>query len=198
MRRSTIAMAVCIACTAGAANALEAGDVILRAGLAQVSPDVSDHTGLKIDVDKDTQLGLTGTYMINPVIGVQLLAATPFTHDIKSDGTKIGSTKQLPPTVTLQWYPNVGDAIHPYVGAGINYTKFFGTKSDIPGVDITLTDSTGLALEAGVDVKISEKLLLNISVWKINIGTDVKLNGTKVGSVDIDPVAGMIGIGYRL
>ena len=59
MQKSSIALAVCLACAAGAASALEAGNVIVRGGLAQVSPDVSDHTGLKIDVDSNTQLGLT-------------------------------------------------------------------------------------------------------------------------------------------
>lgn len=197
MRKSSIALAVCLACAAGAANALEAGNVIVRAGLAQVSPDVSNNDGLTgIDVDKNTQLGLTAVYMVAPTVGVQVLGATPFKHDITSNGTKIGSTKQLPPTVTLQWYPKVGETFQPYVGAGVNYTRFFGTKNDL-GVDLKLTPSVGLALELGADVKLTDKVLLNLAVWKIKISTDVKINGSKAGSLDLDPLAAMIGVGYK-
>jgi len=91
----------------------------------------------------------------------------------------------------------VSDKVHPYVGAGVNYTKFFGTKNDL-GVNLKLSDSVGLALEAGVDVNLTNKLLLNLAVWKVNISTDVKVNGVKQGSVDIDPLAVMIGVGYKL
>lgn len=196
MQKSSIALAVCLACAAGAASALEAGNVIVRGGLAQVSPDVSDHTGLKIDVDSNTQLGLTAVYMVAPTVGVQLLGATPFKHDIQIGGVTHATTKQLPPTVTLQWNPKVGDTVQPYLGAGVNYTRFFGTKNDL-GVDLKLTPSTGLALEAGADVKLTDKVMLNFAVWKISITTDAKINGSKVGKIDIDPVAGMIGVGYK-
>ena len=196
MQKSSIALAVCLACAADAASALEAGNVIVRGGLAQVSPDVSDHTGLKIDVDSNTQLGLTAVYMVAPTVGVQLLGATPFKHDIQIGGVTHATTKQLPPTVTLQWNPKVGDTVQPYLGAGVNYTRFFGTKNDL-GVDLKLTPSTGLALEAGADVKLTDKVMLNFAVWKISITTDAKINGSKVGKIDIDPVAGMIGVGYK-
>jgi outer membrane protein len=196
MRAASTALLACLACSAGAASALETGDVIVRAGVAQVSPSVSDHTGLDLSVSKDTELGLTATYMVSPVIGFQLLGASPFSHDIKVGGVKHATTRQLPPTLTLQWYPAVSATVHPYVGAGVNYTRFFSTKNDL-GVDLKLSDSVGLALEAGVDVNVTDKVLVNLAVWKINISSDVKINDVKQGSVDIDPLAAMIGVGYR-
>lgn len=194
--KSAALVASILAATAGQAMAYEAGDIVLRAGIATVSPDVTDNTAVGVlDVDDNTQLGLTGTYFVSPSFGIELLAATPFEHDITAAGTKIGSTKHLPPTISAQWYPQVGAKFHPYVGAGLNYTMFF--EDDIPGADLELSDSVGLALEAGVDIDITDKLVLNASVWKIDINTDVSVNGTDIGELEIDPFAYMIGVGYK-
>lgn len=194
--KSAALIAGIIAATAGQAMAYEAGDVVLRAGIANVNPDVSDNTAVGVlDVEDNTQLGLTATYFLAPTLGVQVLAATPFKHDITAAGADLGSTKHLPPTVTLQWYPSISGNIHPYVGAGVNYTMFF--EDDIPGADLELDDSVGLALEAGVDIDLGSNLVLNAAVWKIDINTDVSLNGTNLGELEIDPLAVMVGVGYK-
>ena len=108
------------ALAAPATSFAEQGDWIIRIGAAMVDPDVSSDPIVitediildGVDVDSDTQLGITGTYMIRDRWGISLLAATPFEHDIKVSNTDIdaGSTKQLPPTLTLQWYPRGGTA----------------------------------------------------------------------------------------
>ena len=194
--KSAALLAAILAATAGQAMAYEAGDIVLRAGLASVNPDASNKTVIPaLDVDNNVQLGLTGTYFLSPTIGVQLLAATPFKHDITSAGTKIGSTKHLPPTVTMQWYPSIAGNIHPYVGAGLNYTMFF--EDDVPGANLELDDSLGLAVEVGVDIDLGSNLVLNAAVWKIDINTDVNLNGTNLGKLEIDPLAFMVGVGYK-
>lgn len=182
---------------ASPAVAYEKNDVIVRAGVAVVTPDVSTEAGLAgLDVDSDTQLGLTGTWMLHPHLGVELLASTPFKHDISLNGSKIGSTHQLPPTLSLQWYPLSSPTVQPYVGVGINHTIFFDIDNSL-SVNLELSDSTGLALEAGVDVKIGERLYVNAAVWKIDINTDVSINGAGQGGLEIDPFAAMLGLGYR-
>lgn len=197
--KSTVLIASMLAATAGQAMAYEAGDIVLRAGIANVNPDTSDsdiaNGALDIDVDDATQLGLTATYFISPTIGVQLLGATPFQHDISAGGTTIGETKHLPPTLTVQWYPQINDKIHPYAGVGLNHTFFFEDDSVLG--DLELSDSTSYALEAGVDIDLGSNLVLNAAVWKIDINTDVKLNGTNLGELEIDPLAYMIGVGYK-
>jgi len=79
---------------AGPALAHKAGDVIVRLGGIKVDPDASSETfnpalpavgGLGVDVDDDTQLGLTLAYMVTDSFGIELVGATPFTHDILLD-----------------------------------------------------------------------------------------------------------------
>jgi outer membrane protein len=195
--QKTLLIAMAAAASAPAL-AYEQGDVLVRVGAAMVSPDVSTDAGLaplQLDVDDNTQLGLTATYMLSPKLGVELLAATPFKHDITAGGAKVGQTKHLPPTVSAQFYPLSSPTVQPYVGVGLNYTFFF--EDDTVLGDTELTDSFGLALEAGVDIKVSDKVFVNASVWKIDLNTDVKVNGVKAGEVELDPFAAMIAVGFK-
>ena len=190
----TLLLSLAVAASAPA-FAYDAGDIMLRVGVAQVSPDVTTDAVLAgVDVESNTQLGLTATYMVTPKFGVELLGATPFKHDITAGGVTIGSTKHLPPTVTAQFYPLDNPTVQPYVGAGLNYTHFWG--EDLGGAG--LTDSVGLALEAGVDIKVADNVYVNAAVWKIDINTDLETPaGVKVGEVQIDPLAAMIAVGFK-
>jgi len=209
---------------ATATMAYQPGDFIVRAGAANVDPnDDSDALALngnaatwpgsEAEVDDDTQLGITLTYMIKEHWGIGLLAATPFDHDIKADlgnGTKLdaGSTKHLPPTVTLQYFPMAADSkFQPYIGAGINYTNFFDedVDSELEGVlghgSLELDDSWGYAFQIGADYQINEHWLVNASIWYLDIDTDAKFkfdSGDVIkADVDIDPMVYMVGVGYK-
>ena len=68
----------------------------------------------------------------------RVLAAWPFEHDIETKGALAGTgdaaeVKHLPPTVTLQYHFNTTSRLHPYVGAGINYTNFFSEDTNPSG-----------------------------------------------------------------
>lgn len=181
------------------AMAHEAGDMFIRGGLINVMPN-EDSTGLDLGVGNDLQIGLTATYMYTDNIGVELLAATPFTHDVTLAGAgKIGEVSHLPPSLMAQYYFGQADsAVRPYVGAGLNYTVFFDeqTEGAIDGVDLELDDSFGLAAQAGVDFNITDNLFINASIWYMDINTDVKLDGVKSAELDVDPVSVMASVGY--
>lgn len=210
-----------------AALAHEQGSIVLRGGAANVSPnedsDRIDIAGLAVldgvTVDSNTQLGLTLTYMFTDNLGLGVLASTPFEHDIyvKNAPVKAGSTKHLPPTITLQYFfGEASSAFRPYVGAGINNTTFFEEKPDaqlgaalesITGVpvatlapELDLDASWGYALEAGFDYELGEKWGLNAAIWYIDISTDATVSTTIADvpfNVDIDPFVYMIGLSYK-
>ncbi|TNF08330.1 MAG: outer membrane protein OmpW [Gammaproteobacteria bacterium] len=210
---------------ATAAMAYQPGDFIVRAGAANVDPeDDSDDLvlngttlgGTEAEVDDDTQLGITFTYMINEHWGVGLLAATPFEHDIEADLQSVslgkvdaGSTKHLPPTLTLQYFPMAADSkFQPYVGAGINYTNFFeeDVDSELEAFitskgKMELDDSWGYAFQVGMDYQLDEHWLINASIWYLDIDTDAKIkfdNGAVIKTdVDVDPMVYMVGVGYK-
>ncbi|MCE9664334.1 outer membrane beta-barrel protein [Halomonas sp. M5N1S17] len=185
------------------ALAYSEGDFITRVGVAHVDPKSNNGSlaGGTIDVDvrSDTNLGFTLGYLFHDNFGVELLAALPFKHDIHLNGADIASTKHLPPTLTVQYYPlgGTGAQIQPYAGIGLNYTNFFSEEIDIEGVDLDLSSSWGAAGQLGVDVRLDDNWAVNAAAWYIDIDTDASLNGTDVGKVSIDPWVFMAGISYR-
>ncbi|MFS2159003.1 OmpW family protein [Pseudomonas sp. Pseusp122] len=207
------------------AQAHEPGDFIVRAGAARVVPnedsgnvklDGTKVSGTKATVDNSTQLGLTFAYMITNHIGVELLAATPFSHTVSVKGLgagldgKLADVKQLPPTLSLQYYPmDSASKFQPYVGVGLNYTKFFdtdlsGTRKQEGFSNLKLKDSVGFAGQVGMDYMLTDRIMLNASVWYVDIDTKASVDGpsalsvgkTKV-NVDIDPWVYMVGVGYK-
>ena len=204
--------------TSTAAVAYEAGDILIKGGAAQVAPNEDSGTlsplgagGAK--VDNDVQLGLTLTYMYTDKIGIELLAATPFQHNVAGTGAVAGvdvaSIKHLPPTLTLNYYfADANSKLQPYVGAGINYTIFFDEDASasyekITGsTDVDLDDSWGLAFHAGIDYQLNEKWSLNAGYWYLDIDTEATMKssgalGTQKVDVDIDPDVFMVGLSYK-
>ncbi|MBA2780002.1 OmpW/AlkL family protein [Billgrantia kenyensis] len=185
------------------ALAYSEGDFITRVGVAHVDPKSNNGTldgGIDVDVRSDTNLGFTLGYLFHDNFGVELLAALPFKHDIRlADGAIDASTKHLPPTLTVQYYPlgGSGAQVQPYAGIGLNYTNFFSEEIDLPNVDLDLSSSWGLAGQLGMDVRLDDNWGLNVAAWYIDIDSDVKLNGEKVGKTSIDPWVFMAGISYR-
>ncbi len=207
------------------AIAHEAGDFIIRGGAANVSPANDQFTvfaasqtvnlgagAINVAVEDDTQLGLNLVYMIDSNWAVEVLAATPFSHDITvhtgAGATKLGETKHLPPTLSAVYFFDSNSTLKPYLGVGVNYTFFFDEKfntnmqgSDSPviesisdGTSVTpidaplnagnlkLSNSLGLSFQAGIDYKLNESWLLNASARYIDIQTDASFTAVD-GSV---------------
>lgn len=190
-------------------SAHQAGDIIVRAGAVMVAPNESSSVVANIaefEVSNNTQLGLNFGYMLTDNIGIELLAATPFSHDISLGALgKIAETKQLPPTLVAQYYFGTSDSkLRPYIGAGVNFTNFFDNEfnqgaKDAGLSDLSLSNSWGVAAQVGIDYQVNKNWLVNASVWYAQISTDVKFNlGAEAQKVetDINPWVYMVSIGY--
>ena len=202
------------------AQAHQAGDIIVRAGAITVDPredsgslkfDGASAAGTSATLDSDTQLGLNFAYMLTDKVGIELLAATPFSHEVGVKGLggldgKLGDIKHLPPTLSVVYYPlDSKSAFKPYVGVGINYTTFFqedlSSERKAQGFsNLDLDDSIGLAFQVGADYMLTDKLMINAQVRYIDIDTTgtTYAGSTKVSvDVDVDPFVYMVGLGYK-
>lgn len=200
LRRTLLATATAaVVVFSSAANAYEQGDWLVRVGAGHVDPKSSN--GLVASVDSGSALVFNGTYFFTPNLGFEILAATPFSHDIKlaADGTKVGETKHLPPTFSLQYHFDTQSAFRPYVGAGLNYTLFFDeeTTGPLDGLSLKLDDSLGLAAQVGADFDISDTMFLNFDLRWIDINTDAELDGSPLEEVEIDPMVYSLTLGWK-
>ena len=201
-----IALAAVLALAATPALAQSAGSWTVGIGAHNVAPKSDNGTltatplgNLTMDVGSNVRPTITGEYFLQDNLGIEVLAALPFQHDIRVAGVgKVGSTRHLPPTVSLQYHFGQGK-VKPFVGLGVNYTRFFSTKAEgaIAGANLDLSDSWGLAAHLGVDFKVGEKGAIRLDYRKVDIDTRVKLNGANLGTkntVNIDP--SVYGIAY--
>jgi outer membrane protein len=140
------------------------------------------------------------TYFFDKNWAAELVLTYPQKHDIRSGAATIGSLKHLPPTLSLQYHLDAG-GWRPYAGLGINATLFSSNKF-VPAVQTALNPSIGgssfgVAYGVGFDVPLGGGWLFNVDVKKVKIGTDIKSNGTKVGTFKVDPTLVSVGLGMR-
>lgn len=197
MKASLLSVVVLAAIAGSVAQAQESPWMMrLRALNMQVdngnSPEVA---GAKVEVNNKTFPEIDFAYNFTKNWAAELVLTYPQKHDVTLQGARIGTVKHLPPTLMLQYQFAPGTAVNPYVGVGLNHTRFMSVSLPT-GVTIDKS-STGLAWQVGGDIEISRNLYLNVDFKKVKIETDVKVNGAKLTVLGVDPNLISIGIGWR-
>jgi outer membrane protein len=195
-------------------SASEAGDITVRGGFSLVDPDSGKSpvfldgadSGLNLTVDDNPQLSGTIAYFFDSNWAVELIVATPFTHDVALEGGNVAEISHLPPIVSALYYFDTTSAFQPYVGLGINYTFFFDEEFNAAGQaggfsNLSLDSSVGVAVQVGADYYLNEAWFVNASLRYADISTDLTFdmaNGAKgSATIDVDPIVYSLMIGYK-
>jgi outer membrane protein len=200
MRTTISALAmIALLASAGAAAAQQRGDWTLGFGIGSVNPqsDTGVIAGANSTIDDDIRPTITFEYFIRDNLGIEILAATPFEHTVTLAGLgDVAETMHLPPTISLNYHFANDSAVTPFVGAGLNYTAFLDTDAigALTGDDVSIDDSIGLALQAGLDYAVSDRAAVRFNVRWMDIDADVHVNGVFQGTAEIDPM--VYGISY--
>jgi outer membrane protein len=182
----------------GGALSAERFQVRLRA--IGVIPD--DSTDLNIAGDVDVGDAVTPevdlTYYFTKNIAAELIAATA-QHSLTYTGdVDLGNTWILPPTVTLQYHFTPENSFSPYIGAGLNYSIFYGEQEGTGFTDLHVDNGVGYALQAGFDYWLNDNWGLNMDVKKMWLNVDAHLNNGAIrADVDVDPWIVGAGVSYR-
>lgn len=204
------------------AAAIEQGDWLVRARVAAVVPQDDSGAvsvggaaiaGSGVSVDNGYTLDIDFTYMFTDNIGAELLLDITSEHEVSSSGTlaavapgSLISARALPPSLIAQYHFMPRERFKPYLGVGINYTKFVNVKPTsngrttlgLSGVD--MDSSWGYVLQAGADYRINERWYLNADLKYIDMSTTAtasSLLGPVRVDVDVDPLVIGVGVGYR-
>ncbi len=169
-----------------------------------------------LQVDSNTIPEVDISYYVTKNIALELILALGSKHDVSVSGSggavghNLGEVNLLPPTLTAQWHFMPDQTFDPYVGAGVTYARAMddGLTADARGAGLGThpiridRNNWGAALQAGFDINLTDKWLVNFDVKKIWIDTDVELNLAgqgykKIDSLDIDPLVVSVGIGKK-
>ena len=175
---------------------------LVRVRATHLSPaDKSDPVGgvgpaNRISVESRTIPEVDISYFFTPNVAAELVLTYPQKHEVYLDGQAIGSFKHLPPTLLAQYHFVPDGQFSPYVGVGVNLTHMSSVNL-LGGTAGLESNSVGLALQAGVDVKIDKRWVINLDVKRVNIRSDVIAGGATISAVKVDPTLVSVGLGYR-
>jgi outer membrane protein len=224
MKQGSIARALllgsALAVAAGSGRAQSAGHWMVKGGFNGIEPQVTSGElsapslpGSKVDVKKATSLIATATYMLTDQVSVEAYLGLPYKHDIVGDGSltgvgKIGSVKQVSPTVFAQYRFRAPDAgFRPYVGIGLTYAYFYGaegsgaltalTNPGGPPTRVSSKSAFGVSPQAGVTIRLHGPWYLDASLVKTFLKNSSSLSTGQTVNTKLDPVSSNLSIGYQ-
>lgn len=178
-------------------------------------------TGLSLNVRPQSTLLMSLSKAIDDNWDVELALGLPPKHDVELKvnnaalpasaqalNGRVGAVvTQIAPTLFANYkFFDKASTLRPFVGVGINYTKFSPADSTADGnalnggpTALALEDSIGLALQGGVIYQIDSKWSLTASVATADVKTKLTTNtGGIVRTADIKfrPTVLSVVVGY--
>jgi outer membrane protein len=211
MNRKIRSVVLLVAAAAAAGGAL-AQDSTLKFGVTryQVHSETNGVTGAGVPPGADATVGSATTvlftyeYQFMPNVGVELVLGVP--PKIKGYATgslaflgEVVEARNVAPTVLVNYhFGQSGDALRPYLGAGINYTKFTGVSSPY-GYQVSLSDSWGPTAQAGLDYAINKQWGAYASIAVVRVKSDLVAIGANVlqTTINFRPVVYSAGVSFR-
>lgn len=153
---------------------------------------------LNVNAKNQTIPELDISYFFTKNIAAELVLTYPQRVDVRSNSTSLGTVTALPPTLLAQYHFTQFGPLKPYVGAGVNYTRF-GSRELNNGSDFYSVEksSVGYAAQIGADYMLTKNWGINLDVKYLQIKTDVISGGASVGTLDLSPIATSVGVTYK-
>ena len=160
--------------------------------------------GADATVSNATTLLLSYEYAMSPHFGVELVFGVPPKIKARASGSvaflgEVLTARNVAPTLLFNYHFFApGSTLRPYLGVGVNYTRFTDVTTPY-GWDVHLSDSTGLAAQAGLDWRLGKQWGLFASVAKVQVKSNLTATGAVVlqSTIDFRPITYAVGASYR-
>lgn len=223
---ATLAVSAALALAASGAYAADAGPNDVRVGAYFVHFDAhADNisgpytpAGLNVHVDSIVTLylayvrSLSEHFQAEFAVGYPPLTKTegrgPATlGSVPYNGQVISTARWLSPSLLLEYvFGSASSRFRPYVGVGVNYTKFFARQSTAAGnaasggpTSISLPASVGPAATVGLSYEITDRWHVYASYSVAQVNTKLKANTAgivRTSEVHFWPNAVVLSAGY--
>ncbi len=155
---------------------------------------------LNVNAKNQTIPELDITYFFTKNIAAELVLTYPQRVDVRAGQASLGTVTALPPTLLAQYHFTQFGPLKPYVGAGVNYTRFGSSELNNGNTFYSVEKSSvGYAAQIGTDYMLTKNLGLNLDVKYLQIETDVIVNssGASAGTLKLSPIATSVGVTYK-
>lgn len=185
-----------------------AGEWQVKLGASVLAPTQDSNVlagGAFTNVDTSNEYSFTPSveYFFNDNISAELLLATPFSHDVESNGQKIASFKHLPPTITAKYNFKNSSNFTPYVGVGATVVVPWDEKVAIDGAKLDADVAYGVAGQIGFNFKPADAknwgVFVDVRYADVKTDLTLKQDGVKtdIGELEVDPLVYTIGYSYK-
>ncbi|MGQ4880458.1 OmpW/AlkL family protein [Billgrantia sp. LNSP4103-1] len=175
-----------------AALAYNAGDGFVRGGFAK--SDTRSDNGI-VDGISSGETGFTygAGFLFHDKVGVELNGSEKIEHDV-SLGGGTNTIDRMPVNLLVNYYPLGGldSKVQPYVGAGLNYTRFSGEPENV-----SARRSFGAVGQVGIDLAITDNFMLNGFANYADVDSDISVDGSEIGEAKVDPMTIGGGVTFR-
>lgn len=161
--------------------------------------------GADAETGDSTTVILVYERMFTPNIGGEFVIGVPPKIKARATGTvaflgeDVLSARSVSPTLFLNYHFGApGEVLRPYLGAGVNYTRFVRIESKLAS-DVKMSDSTGWAVQAGIDYALNREWSLFASVAALKVKSKLVATGSTVlqTTIDFRPIVYSAGLVYR-
>lgn len=161
--------------------------------------------GADAETGNASTVAFTYERLFTPNIGVELAIGIPPTISAKATGSvaffgdDILSAKNVSPTLFVNYHFGApSDTWRPYIGIGINYTKFTNIQSTLSN-NVSMSDSVGLAGQVGIDYALSKEWSVFAGIAALQVKSDLVAVGATVltSSIDFRPITYSFGVAYK-
>lgn len=196
MRKTTMMLAVAAsaAFASQAALAYQAGDIYVRGSFekADVTTD---------NISDENAFYLSGGYLFHDKFGVELGVGESVEHDFFGlAGKDLGTMERMPVNLLVNYYPLGGieeSRVQPFVGLGVNYTRYSSIEENSAAYDIDIDDDYGVVGQVGVDLTLTSNLSATGYARWADVDAEVDNFGKDIGTTKLDPVTVGAGLTYR-
>jgi outer membrane protein len=174
--------------------------------------------GAQLDVGDAKTVGFGYVYRYSQPWSFEAALGIPPKHKGYGRGViepfgQVSSVKQLAPTVFANFHPGslMQGLIEPFVGVGVNYTRFIARRSTPSGdaasggpTTLKMSDSWGLAAHAGATFVIDKSWSIVGAIAYADVKSDLTATTktfegdiVRTTRIDFRPVVYTLAVGYR-
>ena len=156
--------------------------------------------GQRADFDSEAAPTLSASYNVNDNIAIEAWGAGKSGHRVRTSAGKVASVDSQPVAVSGQYHFRTADSmVRPFVGLGYFQSNIDNEATQdggaLAGQRLGMTTPKGPMATVGVDLNLSPTWFARADARYLHGGSDIAVDGAKVGHANLDPVIVGLGVG---